>query len=54
MLAREAAGALAELGLLRLARVRFELTKAVLRPASRFSKHQFTQPQLGAILCLMR
>ena len=44
-----------EIGLLPFARVAMDVATAVL-PAyrSRFSKHQFTQPQLLAILCLMR
>ena len=44
-----------EIGLLPFARVALQVASAVL-PAyrSRFSKHQFTQPQLLAILCLMR
>ena len=46
---------MAEVGLLPFARVALEVTRSVV-PAyrSRFSKHQFTQPQLLAILCLMR
>ncbi len=44
-----------EIGLLSFARVALELASAVLPTyRSRFSKHQFTQPQLLAILCLMR
>jgi hypothetical protein len=44
-----------EIGLLPFARVALQVASAVL-PArrSRFSKRQFTQPQLLAILCLMR
>jgi hypothetical protein len=44
-----------EIGLLPFARVALEVASAVL-PAyrTRFSKHQFTQPQLLAVLCLMR
>src|SRR5271168_3947703 len=50
-----AGGAMPEIGLLPFARVAMDVATAVL-PAyrSRFSKHQFTQPQLLAILCLMR
>ena len=44
-----------EIGLLPFARVAFDAASAILPPyRSRFSKHQFTQPQLLAILCLMR
>jgi hypothetical protein len=44
-----------EIGLLPFARLAIEVSTAVLPPyRSRFSKHQFTQPQLLAILCLMR
>ena len=44
-----------EIGLLPFARVALDAATAVLPPyRSRFSKHQFTQPQLLAILCLMR
>ncbi len=46
---------MAEVGLLSLARVAVEVARAVLPPyRTRFSKHQFTQPQLLAVLCLMR
>ncbi len=46
---------MAEVGLLLFARVALEVATAVLPPyRSRFSKHQFTQPQLLAVLCLMR
>ena len=46
---------MAEVGLLPFARVAVEVSKTVSpRYRSRFSKHQFTQPQLLAILCLMR
>jgi len=46
---------MAEVGLLPFARIALQVSKAVLpRYRSRFSKHQFTQPQLLAILCLMR
>ena len=51
----EAGGAMAEVGLLPFARIALQGSRAVLpRFRSRFSKHQFTQPQLLAILCLMR
>lgn len=50
-----AGGAMPEIGLLPFARVAMNAAAAVLPPyRSRFSKHQFTQPQLLAILCLMR
>src|SRR6266481_2120714 len=46
---------MAEIGLLPFARVALEVAQRVLPPyRSRFSKHQFTQPQLLAVLCLMR
>ena len=46
---------MAEVGLLPFARIALRVSRAVLpRYRSRFSKHQFTQPQLLAILCLMR
>ncbi len=46
---------MAEVGLLPFARIALRVSQAVLpRYRSRFSKHQFTQPQLLAILCLMR
>jgi hypothetical protein len=46
---------MAEVGLLPFARIALQVCRAVLpRHRSRFSKHQFTQPQLLAILCLMR
>jgi hypothetical protein len=46
---------MAEVGLLPFARVALQVARSVL-PAyrSRFSKHQFNQPQLLAVLCLMR
>jgi Transposase DDE domain/Transposase domain (DUF772) len=51
----EAGGAMAEVGLLPFASIALQVSKAVLpRHRSRFSKHHFTQPQLLAILCLMR
>src|SRR5712692_5556890 len=44
-----------EIGLLPFARLALDVATAVLPPyRTRFSKHQFTQPQLLAILCLMR
>jgi hypothetical protein len=46
---------MAEVGLLPFARIALQVCQAVLpRYRIRFSKHQFTQPQLLAILCLMR
>jgi hypothetical protein len=46
---------MAEVGLLAFARTAWEVGRAVLPPyRTRFGKHQFTQPQLLAILCLMR
>ena len=46
---------MAEVGLLAFARIAREAGRAVLPPyRSRFSKHQFKQPQLLAILCLLR
>src|SRR6266705_5386327 len=46
---------MAEVGLLAFARAASEVVRAVLPPyRTRFSKHQFTQPQLLAVLCLMR
>ena len=46
---------MAEIGLLAFARIALEVSRAVLPPyRTRFSKHQFTQPQLLALLCLMR
>src|ERR1700723_4303920 len=46
---------MAEVGLLPFAHIRLQVCRAVLpRYRSRFSKHQFPQPQLLAILCLMR
>jgi IS5 family transposase len=46
---------MAEIGLVRFARLALQVGQAVL-PAQRtkFSKHLFTQPQLLAVLCLMR
>ena len=46
---------MAEVGLLPIARVALPVATQVLPPyRTRFSKHQFTQPQLLAVLCLMR
>ena len=46
---------MAEIGLVPFARLALEIASAVLPPyRTRFSKHQFTQPQLLALLCLMR
>src|SRR5437667_6214472 len=51
----EAGGAMAEVGLLPFACIALQVSRAVPpRYRSRFSKRQFTQPQLLAILCLMR
>ena len=46
---------MAEVGLVRFAKVAMEIAEAIL-PAyrSKFSKHTFTQPQLLAVLWLMR
>jgi IS5 family transposase len=46
---------MAEIGLVKFATIALQVGQAAL-PAyrSKFSKHQFTQPQLLAILCLMR
>ena len=46
---------MAEVGLVRFGRLTLEVSQSVL-PAqrTRFSKHVFTQPQLLAVLCLMR
>jgi hypothetical protein len=46
---------MAEVGLLPFARIALQVSKAVLpRYRSPFRKHQFTRPQLLALLCLMR
>ncbi len=46
---------MAEVGLVTFARLALKIATAVLpRYRTRFSKHQFTQPQLLAILCVMR
>jgi hypothetical protein len=51
----KAGGAMAEVGLLPFARIALRVSRAVLpRYRSRFSKRLFNQPQLLAILCLMR
>src|SRR3974390_932658 len=51
----EAGGVMAEVGLLPFARIALQGAMGVHpRCRSLFSKHQFTQPQLLAILCLMR
>jgi Transposase domain (DUF772) len=50
-----AGGAMPEIGLVPFARVAMDVATVILPTyRSRFSKHQFTQPQLLAILCLMR
>jgi hypothetical protein len=55
LFATEAGGTMAEVGFLPFARIALRVAKAVLpRYRSRFSKHQFNQPQLLAVLCLMR
>jgi hypothetical protein len=55
LFAMEAGGAMAEVGLLPFTRIALDVPKAALpRYGSRFIKHQFTHPQLLAILCLMR
>ncbi len=46
---------MAEVGLLAFARTALEVGRAALPSyRTRFSKHEFRQPQLLAILCLMR
>jgi hypothetical protein len=46
---------MAEVGLVRFGQVALDVTQATVpRYRTTFSKHQFTQPQLLAILCLMR
>ena len=46
---------MAEIGLTQLAELTLQVSGQVLpRYRSKFSKHQFTQPQLLTILCLMR
>ncbi len=46
---------MAEIGLVRFARVAREVAEAVVSPyRTKFSKQAFTQPQLLAVLCLMR
>jgi hypothetical protein len=55
LFAIEAGGAMAEVGLLPFAHIGLQVCRAVLPLyRSRFSKHQFTQAQLLAILCVMR
>jgi hypothetical protein len=55
MFSTGAGGAMPEIGLLPFASVARDVATATLPTyRSRFSKHQFTQPQLLAILCLMR
>src|SRR5260370_29747805 len=50
-----AGGTMAEVGLLPFAGVALQVATKVLPPyRTRFSKHQFTHPQLLAVLCLMR
>src|SRR5215470_10530329 len=50
-----AGGGMPEIGLLPFARVALDVATAVLPTyRSRFSKHPFPQPQLLAVLCLMR
>lgn len=46
---------MAEIGLVKFARLALEVSESVLRlHRTKFSKRQFTQPQLLAVLCLMR
>jgi hypothetical protein len=46
---------MAEIGLVQFARVALDIAQVALpRYRTKFSKHKFTQPQLLAILCLMR
>jgi hypothetical protein len=46
---------MAEVGLLRFARVALEVAQALLPDyRTKFSKRTFTQPQLLAVVCLMR
>jgi len=46
---------MAEIGLVRFARVALEVAEVVLPDyRTKFSKRTFTQPQLLAVLCLMR
>jgi hypothetical protein len=55
MFSMGAGGGMPEIGLLPFARVAMDVATAVVPTyRTRFSKHQFTQPQLLAILCLMR
>jgi hypothetical protein len=51
----EQEGTMAEVGLLPMARVALQVARQILPPyRTRFSKHQFKQPQLLAVLLLMR
>src|SRR5487761_1557199 len=46
---------MAEVGLVRFAQLALEVGQSVLPPRrTKFSKRQFAQPQLLAVLCLMR
>src|SRR6266481_1045325 len=55
MFSTQAGGRMPEIGLLPFARVALDVATTVLPTyRSRFSKHQFTQPQWLAILCLLR
>jgi hypothetical protein len=46
---------MAEVGLVSFARVALDVARSVLPDyRSKFSKHVFTQPQLLAVICLMR
>src|SRR5262249_52433718 len=46
---------MAEIGLVEFARVALPVAESILpRYRSKYSKHQFTQPQLLVLLCLMR
>ena len=55
MFSSRAGGGMPEIGVLPFARVALDCATAILpRYRSRFSKHQFAQPQLLAVLCLMR
>ncbi len=46
---------MAEVGLVRFGQVALDVAQTTVpRYRTTFSKHQFTQPQLLAILCLMR
>src|SRR5258707_15090469 len=55
MFSTQAGGGMPEIGLLPFARVALDVATTVLPTyRTRFSKHQFTQPQLLAVPCLMR